>query len=230
MTAGGDWEVVAMVGPGAHLAPVMPGTKLTLEIGDDGAVSGFGGCNRFFGGIGGGSPQPLGRTMMAGPPEVMAQEDTYLALLERADQLVAVGSDLEAREGDTTLVHFKPIDREIRGVTWALTGIHNGKEGFSSVLGDVVVTIHLDDEGRASGSSGCNRYTASYTLSGPDLEFGAPSGTRMACPAPVMAQEALYLGWLPEVRSHRVSMGASGRSLHLEGDDARGLLEFVESQ
>ena len=45
-----------------------------------------------------------------------------------------------------------------------LTGIHDGKSGFTSVLGDVVITLLLDDDGRLSGNSGCNRYTASYTF------------------------------------------------------------------
>ncbi len=228
MSPVGKWEVVSLAGKDGPV-PVVEGTHLTLEVADDGSVSGFGGCNRFFGRIGdGGAPGPMGRTMMAGPPEVMAQEDSYLALLERADHLVLVDGGLEVREREQTLVRLAPIDEGIRGVTWVLTGIHDGKNGFTSVLGDVVITLLLDDDGRLSGNSGCNRYTASYTFTTSGLEIGAPAVTRMMCPEPVMAQEARYLGWLTEVESHRVSIGRSGRSLDLENAAGMRLLQFVE--
>ena len=227
MSSVGKWEVESLTGKEGPV-PVVDGTHLTLEIADDGSVSGFGGCNRFFGRIGeGGVSGPMGRTMMAGPPEVMAQEDSYLALLERADRLVVIDGDLEVREGEQTLVRLAPVDEGIRGVTWVLTGIHDGKSGFTSVLGDVVITLLLDDDGRLSGDAGCNRYTASYTLTASGLEIGAPAGTRMMCPEPVMEQEARYLGWLPEVRAHRVSIGGSGRSLDLDNAAGMRLLQFV---
>ena len=211
----GSWEVVAMVG-GEGPAPVLAGTHLTLEIGDEGSASGFAGCNHFFGRVGDdGSLGPLGRTLMACPPDLMAQEDAYLALLERAEGISIVDDKVEIRAGEETLVFLAPIDLEIRRVTWVLTGIHDGQSGFSSVLGDVVITLLLDDEGRATGSSGCNRYTATYTLTEEGLEIGAAAGTRMLCPEPVMVQEVRYLGWLPEVATRRVSVGRSGRSLDL---------------
>ena len=57
-------------------------------------MSGFGGCNRIFGRVDeDGAIGPLGRTMMAGPPEIMAQEDALLALLERAKSQVVGETD-----------------------------------------------------------------------------------------------------------------------------------------
>ncbi len=61
-----------------------------------------------------------------------------------------------------------------------------------SALGEIVeprgnggqpVTLRLDSaSSRASGSAGCNRYSATYTLSGDSLTFGPGMSTKMACP------------------------------------------------
>jgi heat shock protein HslJ len=108
-------------------------------------------------------------------------------------------------------------------------GMHDGASGFSSVLGDVVITALFDDEDRVSGGSGCNRYRAIYTISESGLSIGAPAGTRMMCPDPlVMEQESRYLGWLPRVARHRLSVGSSGRTLDLHDSEELRILQFVE--
>lgn len=45
------------------------------------------------------------------------------------------------------------------------------------------------DAGRLTGTTGCNRLTASYTLAAATLTIGDAATTRMACPGPAMAQE-----------------------------------------
>jgi heat shock protein HslJ len=62
-------------------------------------------------------------------------------------------------------------------------------------VGDRPLTLRLS-AGQASGSSGCNSFTASYRLSGDELEFGPIGSTRMACEAQVMDQESRYLAIL----------------------------------
>jgi heat shock protein HslJ len=57
-------------------------------------------------------------------------------------------------------------------------------------------------EGRVSGSSGCNRFTGSYTLQGEGLRFGPAAGTRRAC-VDGMALETEFLQLLPQVASWR---------------------------
>ena len=44
-------------------------------------------------------------------------------------------------------------------------------------------------EGRLSGSSGCNRFTGAFEVSGERVVVGPLAGTRMACPAPFGEQE-----------------------------------------
>jgi putative lipoprotein len=66
-------------------APVHDAVRSTLTFGADGRVSGRGGVNRFGGAYRIAGPtiefDQMMRTLMAGPPEAMAQEDGFLAVL-----------------------------------------------------------------------------------------------------------------------------------------------------
>ena len=61
---------------------------------------------------------------------------------------------------------------------------------------ETVAPSILFEDGRFSGSSGCNRYGGSYTVEGEILELGEIASTRMACPPPGDAVERTYLGTL----------------------------------
>ena len=61
----------------------------------------------------------------------------------------------------------------------------------------VAVTAQFDD-GRLSGHSGCNSYTASYEVDGDSLTIGPDiAGTNMACPPAQNAIERAYLARFP---------------------------------
>jgi heat shock protein HslJ len=67
------------------------------------------------------------------------------------------------------------VDRE-----WELVAL--AEEANPRGAGGRPVTLRLDAaSGRAVGFAGCNRFSASYTLTGDRLTFGAPISTRMAC-------------------------------------------------
>lgn len=63
--------------------------------------------------------------------------------------------------------------------------------------------ITFTAEGRAHGSSGCNRFTGGFALDGAALRFEPVAGTRMACEAPAMALEQRFLDALAAVRGWR---------------------------
>jgi len=65
-----------------------------------------------------------------------------------------------------------------------------------------------------TGSGGCNRYTGAYELAGGRLTFGTMAGTRMACPAEVMAFEDAFMEALARVGAYHLI----GTSLDLLGD------------
>lgn len=80
-----------------------------------------------------------------------------------------------------------------------------------SVAGETVAPEHaptLDfQSGRASGSDGCNRYTAAVEQSGDALRFGSAAGTRMACPEPQMQIGDAFARVLQQTRGMRRSAG-----------------------
>jgi len=75
----------------------------------------------------------------------------------------------------------------------------------------VRVTAHFED-GRVSGSAGCNNYFAEYARSDSGgLRVGPPASTRKLCRGPADAVERAYLQALPGV--HRYLL--EGEQLHL---------------
>jgi len=63
-------------------------------------------------------------------------------------------------------------------------------------------------DGKISGSSACNRYSAAVEDRGKGrITTGPAISTRMACPPPLMDQESAYLGFLAKVEGFRFSFG-----------------------
>ncbi len=82
------------------------------------------------------------------------------------------------------------------------------------------ITLVLED-GAASGSSGCNSYSGSATITGDHIRLSELAGTEMACEAEVMAAEKAYLQALQEVDGIRAVGGRlvlSGQSTELRFD------------
>jgi heat shock protein HslJ len=81
------------------------------------------------------------------------------------------------------------------------------------------------EDGTVSGSSGCNQYTASYTVDGDALEIGTVAGTNMACPPPVDRVERAFLAALERVASWQIADG----ELVLSDAGGEELLRFREA-
>jgi heat shock protein HslJ len=84
------------------------------------------------------------------------------------------------------------------------------------VGGKAVATAEQGDPGhilfdpgpppRASGSTGCNRFVGSYTMSDSSLHFGSIATTRMACPGRMEQERAFELA-LEASRHWRIADG-----------------------
>lgn len=68
-----------------------------------------------------------------------------------------------------------------------------------AVIADSPATLDFSTDGRVTGSSGCNRFFASYALTAESLEIGQAGATMMACAGPVMAQESRFFAALVQV-------------------------------
>lgn len=93
----------------------------------------------------------------------------------------------------------------LAGAEWVLRAWSPGE----TVPAEPEVTLSYED-GRLSGSSGCNRYTASATAGGElpgALAVGPVAGTRMACPEPTASIESRFLAQLGGARQFGFQLG-----------------------
>ena len=73
------------------------------------------------------------------------------------------------------------------------------------IVGGRTLTLRLGPGGQASGNSGCNSFTTSYTLASRErIDFGPVASTRMACAAEIMEQEARFLAIVDAAASYSV--------------------------
>jgi heat shock protein HslJ len=108
-------------------------------------------------------------------------------------------------------------DASFVGVPWILS---SGLEvpGWESVRPSAEF-----DDGTVGGSTGCNRFTASYTVDGDELEIGTIASTKIACPPPADAVERAYLDALGRV----TGWGSEGDELVLLDVDGAELLRYT---
>ena len=78
------------------------------------------------------------------------------------------------------------------GVPWVLSA------GVDVGAGGSAPTATFTDKA-VGGSTGCNQFTAPYTVDGDAMEIGTVASTRMACPPPADAVERAYLAALGRV-------------------------------
>jgi len=203
--------------PGKDLVPE---SSSTLQFAA-GRASGSDGCNRFGGAYTqDGSALSFGQlatTQMACAPELMEQADAIATALSatRSHRISAGTLELLGADGKATAV-YRAQPTQLAGTEWAASGINNGKGGVVSLVAGTAVNLTFGADGRASGSAGCNRYTASYESARDTLKFGTAAATRMMCAtAGVMDQEQAFLNALGKVATFRME----GDRLELRGAD-----------
>jgi heat shock protein HslJ len=104
----------------------------------------------------------------------------------------------------------------VQGVTWVVQSV-----GGSPIVPKSRATVTFGADGMVSGSSSCNSYRGSYTITGEGLTIGQTAGTRKACLPDLMAQETTFLGVLRDVR--RFDLQPDG-TLTLETADGRTIV------
>ena len=89
--------------------------------------------------------------------------------------------------------------------TWVLES-YGEPDSLKTVLEDTEINITFDsDEGKVTGSAGCNGYFGEYEVSGNKLSFPGPIGsTLMSCGEEIDEQEILYLSALEDTESFKI--------------------------
>jgi heat shock protein HslJ len=104
------------------------------------------------------------------------------------------------------------------GVPWVVSS------GVDLAGSDSVPSATFTDE-TVGGSTGCNRFTAPYTVDGDAMEIGTIAMTRMACPPPADAVERAYVAALGRVAAWHLD----GADLVLADDDHNEVLRYEEA-
>lgn len=231
---GTSWTLAGYVYNGTPVQP-LSGTRVTLDFGNDGGISGSAGCNRYFASSEiRGTAITIGRAgstlMYCSDPGVMDQEAAYLALLGQATSISADSERLTLMDGKgTAILTFArvvpPAPAPLAGTPWTLSSIH-AADAVSSVIAGTSITALFGDDGQISGSGGCNRYFASYTLKGTAITVGPAGSTEMYCGAQgVMDQESMYLNHLGQAKT----VSLTGDTLTLSDAAGRALLTYTKT-
>ena len=196
------WEAETFGGPGDSI-PVIPDTYPSLHF-MVGRYSGYTGCNYFLGVYGvDGSTLALDTPAMTeggcNETALINQDSTYSDLLWNVDSYALVDDKLllYAVEDQLILTMIALETLPLEGTTWELKFISPEPAYWQPLIAGTMITAHLDGE-QLTGDSGCNEYSAPYTLADGQLTLGEITVTDRTCDEPdgVMDQESAYLTML----------------------------------
>jgi heat shock protein HslJ len=230
---GTGWTLTGIMDKGTMTQP-LSGTKVTLDFSNDGQISGNAGCNHYFA-----SSTLKGTTITIGPagstemycvtPGVMDQESAYLSLLSQA-KIITLTVDtliLSDTKGTPILTYAKtvqPAPASLVGTNWTLSSFHSA-DAVSSVIAGTTITAIFGDDGRVGGSGGCNRYFASYNVTGTSLSISSVGSTKLYCGSEgVMQQESTYFASLSKAMTFTIK----GNQLSMADAKGSTILSFVK--
>jgi heat shock protein HslJ len=95
--------------------------------------------------------------------------------------------------------------------------------GFSEEIGATAGFIQFESDGRVRGSTGCNRFTGTYSQDGSALTIGTLATTRRGCLPEFMRREEQFLEVLSKVRQ----VEANPFKLFLKATDGNVLAELM---
>lgn len=108
----------------------------------------------------------------------------------------------------------------LKGTLWVVTECLGQKAVAGTRL-----TLSFEN-GQVRGSSGCNTYFGSYSVSGSRIDVAQLAATKMACQEPgVMKQQGAFLATLAEVKTYRLEedrlelVRTDGQTIVLERGD-----------
>lgn len=101
------------------------------------------------------------------------------------------------------------VATELLDTDWILTAYDDGQGMIFEVLPGSEIRARFTEDGRVSGSAGCNEYVSLFTVEGGDLTISVPALTREECADPpgIMSMETAYLADLTQVVSYEIGNG-----------------------
>ena len=190
-----------------------------------GRVSGFSGCNQFFGPYAVDGDRvtigTLAGSMMACEDPAMKVENAVHAALAETFRYVLADHRLTFYVGTEPVMAFQAEPAPtLEGVTWRITGFNNGRQAVVSPLSGTTLSATFKG-GSVEGFAGCNTFRATYTAEADRIVIGPAAQTRMSCGGEgVMRQEREFLSALQSA----TTWGFMGRMLDLHRADGERVL------
>jgi heat shock protein HslJ len=205
--------------PAASEAPLIargnePGWRLAIDDAEIELVTDYGAARSEF-------PNPGPERAGAKTRYVVADANVTITLLERpcADTMSGMFYPLtvtvERPEGVLSGCGGEPASL-LLGPEWVVESIDG-----AAVIGDAGPTIEFHEGQRVTGLASCNRYLASYELTGEGLALAGGAATMMACEPSLMEQERKFLDALDAIARFEI---APDGALVLLADDGPQLI------
>ncbi|WP_405921560.1 META domain-containing protein [Streptomyces sp. NBC_00122] len=221
----GHWAVESLTTGGRTLHA--PATA-RVEIGQNKAGGNYG-CNGFsaelaFAGTSAVTVTPGGSTLKL-CTENMEFETEFAKLFTGRLTIHRAPDRLTLKTADGSTIAMTPeppqANAPLTATLWTVDALVSG-ETVSSVPAEVAGKAHftLAADGTASGSLGCNRFSAKVTVEGSTLTFGPVTSTRMACEGPAGEVERALTGLFG---SGPLTWKIQGQALTLTAPDGKGL-------
>ena len=229
--SGSKWMLESFDASGTQ-TPASTESAGTLAFADGGALAGSTGCNQFTGAYkqDGSSLtiKPGATTMKACVGDLGTQDTAVLADLAKVASFTQTASALTLLDSSgATLLVYAPGLTSLAGTSWTATGINNGKNAVESNAQTETVTAEFGEDGKVTGSGGCNTYSATYTTTDPDgITFGPVVSTKMACADEANAVEQQYFAALEAVTTYSID----GTTLTLRDADGSAQVVFTQTK
>lgn len=169
----GYWQLVEGTVEGRQLA-LVPGYRVTLELGADGTIGGNSGCNAYSGSydlVGGVFERGAEMTMTAMDcgPELDRLEDDYLRALRLVDA-AAIEEDgslhLSGEGADLVFEQIEPLEPEALAGRWEIEGY--GRQGRSRTA-EGGAYVELTAGGSMTGDTGCRPLAGTFVVAGDEV-------------------------------------------------------------
>lgn len=228
---GTNWQLTDYAGPEGNTIPV-PEAVAATALFEGGKVSGNSGCNTFTGTYTLDGEKitisQLATTMMACGDIQMALETAFTTAMSKVATWSISGDTLELKtaEGKVGLKFAAVEAPALTGTQWFANGINNGKGGVEGIAAGTEVTATFGDDGKVTGSGGCNTYNAGYTVDGSKIKIGPVASTKMLCEGDAGTQEAAYFAALEKATTFdfvqgRLELRDDGGALQVSYQDTK---------
>ncbi|RVW11624.1 META domain-containing protein [Prescottella agglutinans] len=212
----------------------IPGSgPLEVAFPERGHIAMSAGCNRGVSSVdlAGGTVKtgPIATTMMACPGD-LAGADEWMTDLFAAEPSWTLAEDtltLASESITVTLADKKTTEpvRPVIGTTWVVESlIKPDAIVTSAALETSAPSLTIGQDGQATGSTGCNRFSGPVRVGDSTITFGKLATTRVACPDDVADVERAVLHVLDGEVTYTVEgptmtlMQADGTGLQLRGN------------